>query len=279
MNRVIESSYKVSRHSSFVRINTNKYSRINEYSDLLKTISDQTQDDTDVDFAVLFSSLNFCFWHFDETKSSNTSEARQRFMHIYKLGKIRSLDFQEFETIIGPLYLNQKRFDFIQESVSFIDSVEGKVLEYLNSFDSIKELIADIVLRMPQYNDVSIYKGDRVYLYKRVQSLIFSLRHLIKRFNAETELSALADYRVPQFLNTLGILEYSDDLMYRIENNIEIQHDSEEEIEIRANTVVAVHEIASRLDISPAVVDNLIWKGGKLVQNKNNFHKTINFFY
>ena len=49
-----------------------------------------------------------------------------------------------------------------------------------------------------------------------------------------------ADYRVPQILRQLEILTYAETLSNKIDNSIELPYSCEEEIEIRAATVIAV---------------------------------------
>jgi plasmid maintenance system killer protein len=60
-------------------------------------------------------------------------------------------------------------------------------------------------------------------------------------------LTAFADYKVPQILRLQNILEYDHNLEEKIVKKIEILHDSEEEIEIRANTVQAIERIKGLL--------------------------------
>ena len=56
-----------------------------------------------------------------------------------------------------------------------------------------------------------------------------------------------ADYRVPQILRHLKILEYSDHLAKIVDTNIEMAYSSAEEIEIRAATVIAVDLIMDQI--------------------------------
>jgi hypothetical protein len=49
-----------------------------------------------------------------------------------------------------------------------------------------------------------------------------------------------ADYRVPQILNEYKILEYTKELQQTIENKVELCSGCEEEVEIRAATIIAV---------------------------------------
>ncbi len=56
-----------------------------------------------------------------------------------------------------------------------------------------------------------------------------------------------ADYRVPQILRELNILNYSDNLAQLVDTETELEYSSEFEVEIRALTIVAVEEILSKI--------------------------------
>lgn len=60
-------------------------------------------------------------------------------------------------------------------------------------------------------------------------------------------LTMFADYRVPQLLRQVGVLKYSEALSASIDQYHEIPVGSEEEVEIRAGTVIAVERIQAAL--------------------------------
>lgn len=57
------------------------------------------------------------------------------------------------------------------------------------------------------------------------------------------QITACADYKLPQILRKLEILEYAPILVEKIDNEIEIKKGSPEETEIRANAIWAVEFI------------------------------------
>lgn len=78
------------------------------------------------------------------------------------------------------------------------------------------------------------------------------------------QLTACADYKLPRVLRRLGILEYSEELAKQVDNKIEITKDSEEEIEIRANTIWAVELIRQGLlqigqKVMPIGINDHLW--------------------
>lgn len=87
------------------------------------------------------------------------------------------------------------------------------------------------------------------------------------------EVGPIADYEVPKALRAMGILRYSEDLAFLVDNWKEVQKDSQMEIEIRAATVAACcglleeintwRENSSLLPINICHLDYWLWKMGK----------------
>ena len=99
-----------------------------------------------------------------------------------------------------------------------------------------------------------------------------------------------ADYRVPQILRHLGIMEYSEELAQKIDNKVELSYSSEEEVEIRAATITAVDLIAEviRKEGPPMTnhikysyeVDWLLWQMGEKTLNElKEHHRVLSIFY
>ena len=105
-----------------------------------------------------------------------------------------------------------------------------------------------LVQNFPSFSDISPYKEKEIYFYKRAQLLVADIYQIFdgKGFGAlknVDQLTACADYKLPQILRKLGILEYSTALAEKIDSKTEILHNSLEEIEMRANTIWAVEFI------------------------------------
>lgn len=98
-------------------------------------------------------------------------------------------------------------------------------------------------------------------------------------------LSGCADYGIPRTFRDYGILKYSSELEETIDNEKEVLHDSEMEIEIRANMLYVIElikEKSKNKDIlfNSAHLDNLIWWMGKKNKNRKSIaHHTITIFY
>jgi hypothetical protein len=103
--------------------------------------------------------------------------------------------------------------------------------------------------------------------------------------NAEA-LTMFADYRVPQILLDLGIMEYDQNLEKRILEKEEITPNSLEEIELRANTIISVEMIKNAINeeqgkkIYSLEVDYVLWNVGEERRKElKPHHRTLTIFY
>jgi hypothetical protein len=145
------------------------------------------------------------------------------------------------------------------------------------------------------FRDASVYKGRLVHFYKRAQIFVADIWGAYGRptdvnhpyyFHDIDRVTMFADYRIPQILLQVGVLEYSDSLLTKIVNREVIAFGAEEELEIRAATVVAVEMIRDRLkekkDVSLLAVeiDWLLWNWGEQVKEEiKPHHRTLTIFY
>lgn len=94
-----------------------------------------------------------------------------------------------------------------------------------------------------------------------------------------------ADYRVPQILRGLGVLQYSAALAAKVDARVELPAGGEEELEIRAVTVVAVEQLRELLAargrrLLSVELDWLLWQRGE--EQKDSLpphHRTLSVFY
>jgi len=116
------------------------------------------------------------------------------------------------------------------------------------------------------FADTSLYSGRTIPFYKRAQIAAVDLHHAgVADFSADLDrLTLFADNLVPHVLRLDGILRFDPALTARIDTEKLIEHDSPEEIEMRACAVHAVELIcAARPDLTAQQVDQLLWtKGG-----------------
>jgi hypothetical protein len=114
------------------------------------------------------------------------------------------------------------------------------------------------------FGDLSTYEGLRIPFYKRAQIAAADLARAGAGITTDLDrLTMFADNLVPHVLRLDGILEFDPALVDRIDRSELIEHDSAEEVEIRACALHAVELIvAARSGTNAAGVDELLWNRG-----------------
>ena len=147
---------------------------------------------------------------------------------------------------------------------------------------SASRLVALIADALPGFRDAAVDgEGRQVFFYKRAQIVAGDMWGAfggegLGAFGDIARITTYPDYRVPQSLLAAGAISYSDALMAKVRAGEEVRAGSDEEIAIRAATVVAVEavrEAASRLlaeregPAAPPVlathVDWYLWRWGE----------------
>ena len=92
------------------------------------------------------------------------------------------------------------------------------------------------------------WNGKEIYFYKRAQLAVYEVyRSTGIKISGIENLTAFADYKIPQGLRKMGILSYSKELSEKVDSKKLIKRDSEEEIEIRANSIWAIEYMKDEL--------------------------------
>ncbi|KAL3780183.1 hypothetical protein HJC23_013991 [Cyclotella cryptica] len=120
-------------------------------------------------------------------------------------------------------------------------------------------------------------------------------------------ITTFPDYRVPQILRHVNVLEYRDDLAHKVDSQIELDKGCMDEISIRAATVVAVEDLVSKVkqhlfsissqsidekargnmqaianDVSAVTIDWYLWQQGEKLDRMNLMqphHRVHTTFY
>lgn len=79
------------------------------------------------------------------------------------------------------------------------------------------------------FQDHAIYKGEQIFFYKRAQILVGDIYSAyrgegIGAFDNIEKITMFADYRVPQILYALGVMEYSENLKTMIKEGKVLEH-------------------------------------------------------
>lgn len=168
---------------------------------------------------------------------------------------------------------------------------KGDYREFFGRAKTAEELIYQL-LEMPLFRDVHKYRNHDVYILKRGQILVQDVSiaepdHPLVDYPDVSSLTAFADNLIPFVLRCDGILLLSPELERQIEAQIEIVAGSDEEIELRAASVVGVDIITKHLkrycceSLSARTVDFMLWYRGQDLKRSSCFkrHRTRSPFY
>lgn len=160
---------------------------------------------------------------------------------------------------------------------------------------SAARLVRLLTCLLPGFRDEAMHQGRQCFFYKRAQILAADLWAAYGRpppgsgsiyaFEDIGELTMFADYRVPQILAHLGVMEYDDDLDGKIRGGVQLQAGSEEEVEIRAACIQAVESLRDALTrrsvhVTSVEIDWRLWhEGERIKKDIRPHHRTLTCFY
>ena len=140
--------------------------------------------------------------------------------------------------------------------------------------------------RFPSFRDVAACRGREVALLKRAQICATDLHCLWQQHGdpglvGMDELTVFADYRLPQYLRHVGIIELQPELAARIERRDELVPGAPEEIELRAATIWAGEIIRRALGgaVPAWKIDFFLWQRSHDPAIRVEHHRTRTVFY
>jgi hypothetical protein len=257
---------------------------------------------------LLVDTLNFCFWSPDPIKITWRGRTYHRFEAMFVSLMLAAryepewfdpqhwleVPSEEIRQVLGgngQLLMMEEREQNLHEAARLlIDRFEGQFIHAIESVNQRAWPLAVLLMtNFDSFRDVSTYRGQPVYFMKRAQLCALDVAMAWQAQDCPTldgleELTAFADYRVPQALRHLGILRLTPELAEAIDREQEIAKDSEEEVEIRAATIHAVDRMQTAVaragkSAVPWQIDWYLWmlaRGGDVTVNH---HRTRTFYY
>lgn len=267
--------------------------------------------DVDIQLSLIIDSINFCFWAEKDKekwmvewpKGAKTG-GWYSLLNSFKRAASNGIDLSDTTTLsnlsieqVSKIFLGtnniqipliKQRHGNLKETGSVLnDMFDGKVQNLLeeSEYDAIK-LVRLVYKNFKSFQDKTKYKSKDVFFYKRAQIVAQDINLLLqkkgKALRNIDQLTAFADYKLPQIFRNLGLIKYSKDLADKIDNYVLIKKDSEEETEIRSATIWAVELIRQELegDYLTSDIDNAIWL---ISQDKSGeiqpYHRTYTIYY
>lgn len=257
---------------------------------------------------LLIDSLNFCFWSANPLRFEWRGKTYHRFEAMFVSILLAARydrrwydaafwvdgPAEEIRDVLagkGELLLLDERERIVRETGRLLlDRFDG---QFMNAVDSVNErawpLAVLLMTNFDSFRDVSCYRGQPVYFMKRAQICALDLsvawqQHDFPSLAGTEELTAFADYRVPQALRHLGVLQLDPDFAASIDAGLELDADSEGEIELRAATIVAVDRMTGALRAAGKAtptwqVDWYLWSLARGPDVRVGHHRTRTIFY
>jgi hypothetical protein len=146
----------------------------------------------------------------------------------------------------------------------------GRFAGVIEAADGSAVALADLLSGWRAFADVSTYEARPVPFYKRAQiAAADAARAGLASFGDLDRLTAFADNLVPHVLRLDGVLRLDPGLERQIEAGELLEHDSPEEVELRACAVHAVELLAAASSLSPAEIDAVLWNRGATERYKS----------
>ena len=281
MNEILETTKYVVDNSEHVSINYDalikistgfKEQKMSHWLEDSPIDFNNLTDEQKLNFILVFSAISFSYWGMPkwtveyEGKQIDgsyglmiaLSRALKEGISVLDLHYLANLKKEDFEHILRantPIPLFKERLKILNEiGTVLVQKYNADFASFIKKGDKDINILRRLIIsEMPSFHDSVEYKDKKIYFHKRVQVLISDVHQVfhgkgLGEFKNSHELTAGADYKLPQILRKFGVLEYSEELAEKIDNKIPLEAGSEEETEIRANTIWAIEMIKDELN-------------------------------
>ncbi|XP_047236478.1 queuosine salvage protein [Girardinichthys multiradiatus] len=259
--------------------------------------------DQALNWVFVVDTMNFSFWPEKEAQQCEVTYKGTTYTGFMTLCAAITRAMEEGVPITDPKYFsqisveelgqvlrsdNETAMPMLQERHQVLTDGGRVLLEHGGSFRSFisqagndaRKMVELIVEKIPSYRDEATYEGKRISFYKRAQILVADFWGVMEArgegdiINMDW-LTMFADYRVPQALVYLGVLQYSDALMQALKNGELLHSGDQREVEIRGCSIWSVELIKDGLhkmmlerdgetcNINSAVIDFYLWPFAK----------------
>ena len=171
------------------------------------------------------------------------------------------------------------------------DHFGGSAARLVESANADATQLARLVAEnISSFNDTTLYKNRAVSFFKRAQILAGDLYGSFNgkkwgAFKNLRDLTAFADYKLPQILRAWGILHYAPSLARRVNAKKTLVKDSAEEIEIRASMIWAVELLRDALaqrgrELDSVQMDWFLWETSQgNIKGMKPYHRVRTIYY
>ena len=294
LDKVIKSCKYVVENSDYVRIN---YDKLDDFIDKIdcNNIGNwlirnpynlfELEIDKIINLLLIYECICYSFWgnpKWTIKSSEGYKDGSDALLYILidyvkdNNTDFSNMTFRKFSDLLKgnvDIPLIKERYKTIKEVSKIINKkMNGNFYDTIKNYTTDIELFEFIVSNFSCFDDVREYNGMKIYFYKLAQLLTSDILHIREYLeNIDVDYSHLigcADYKIPQTLRALEILEYNDELSGIIDNKKEIEISSKYEVEIRASQIVVIDYIKSKLkNVNSIDVNDYIFLYSKKVKN------------
>ena len=295
LEKVIDSCKYVMSNAKYVTINYDKLKEVIttiDSKELKHWLSNNPYNILDlgienvVNFILLFESIDYSFWGTpkwtidteigEKDGSDALLYAMLKYIREKSLDNLYNMTYEEFKIMIKgnvEIPFIKERYETLSITSKIVkEKMNGNFYKYIYSIHNDIELFQIIVKNFSSFKDERKYDGKTIYFYKLAQLLTSDILHLREPVeNIKVDYSHLigcADYKIPQTMRALGIIEYNDDLSSIIDNKVEIEYSSKYEVEIRASMIVVIDYIKNKVENNNAIdINDYFFTASKKVKS------------
>jgi hypothetical protein len=320
MFEVLESAKKISKTSDFVEIDREALVDLSRRW-LSAGVKAPAWDDTHhffggeaetVAYLLVLDSLNFCFWPTPGRPRWEVRFGSKTLSGYYALAaslkravesgvpmtRAEFLAEMSRETLTdtlgghGDLQLVDRRAGILRElGRVLLSAYEADACKLVEEAGGSAVALARLLgSQLKSFRDTAEYKGREAFFYKRAQIFAADLHGTFRGKDGGDlrdmdQLTAFADYKLPQVLRHLGVLRYRRDLAVKVDEEVLLNAGGPEEVEIRANTIWAVEGIRQELalgglDLKAFEIDGILWNLGQQDRYRSKpYHKVKTIYY
>ncbi|KPJ54871.1 hypothetical protein AMJ47_02245 [Parcubacteria bacterium DG_72] len=304
INPVREKAFKIVKKAKDVKINKDKIGELARTWEKEKVKKPEWPADfhfKSLDYFFILDSINFCFWFVRRSPGKGGPKVKKwsidykgkKYNGYFALSLALKGFFEKNPEKANLVYfsnISQREFNSILqggENLQFLPKrwfiVRQVSREIIKKYNSCKNLLNSTnnklsnlvskIEKLPYFKDPFL---------KRAQILASDIYGAgLAEFDDLDYLTAFADYKVPQILNHLGILEYSKSLDNKINNKILIAQGSKQEKEIRASNIWAVELLKKQLNnkFYSFEIDWILWNQAQGIEFSKPYHLTKTIKY
>ena len=295
LDKIRSSCQYVAYNSQYVKINYDKLDKFisnidcsNSKNWLMYNPYDLLNLDVEkiINFLLIFESIDYSFWGqpkwmIDTEEGIKDGSDALLYVMLKYVNKTKNTDYtkislNEFKSILKgnvEIPLLEERYKTVVDISKIVnEKMNGNFYKFIKDITLDTKLFDIIISNFEYFKDERNYNGKTIYFYKLAQLLtsdILHIREKLEGINVDySNLIGCADYKIPQTLRALGIIEYNDELSNIIDLKEQIEISSKYEVEIRASQIVVIEYIHNKLsNINPIDINDFLFLYSKKVKS------------